>query len=343
MSELLEQALHTSYPPVHLAFAIQQHVAPRVIKLQNFIGRPIEVYNSIIAGCLQSVPMTRVYLQKGIEKVVAEDNAVSDINRETANLSKSRECELVEVTSKREMAKTQLYVDDCAQSSRDKCGGIVHNRLGNSFYVFHKMNKKLKLVLSEKGVIVANCHNLALRLQKELLKLHGIKYKIKKSTRDLGISHTAGTCKPNQLLLERLHGKEMRISKIGRISRMHRNGRNLYKGSGFSATTWGHQVCGLSSSDMELVERHAAKSTGIQPAGRCRYTANCLAYGEYGHPKARIIRETFTTFFQLRSEMLVNKQEEDLRIGWQEAATRHSKNGSASIRGPLGVVIDWLK
>ena len=112
------------------------------------------------------------------------------------------------------------------------------------------------------------------------------------------------------------------------------------KVSGFSATTWGHQVCGLSSSDMELVERHGAKSNGIQLAGRCRYIANCLAYGEYGHPRARIIR---TTFFQLGSEMLVNRQEEDLRIGWQEAAARHSKNGSASIRGPLGVVIDWLK
>ena len=229
VSELLEQALHTSYPPVHLAFAIQQHVAPRVIKLQNFIGRPIEVYNSIIAGCLQSVPMTRVYLQQGIEKVVSEENAVSEVN--IANLSQSRECELVGVTCDREMARTQLYVDDCAQSSRDKCGGIVHNRLGNSFYIFHKMNKKLKLTLSEKGVIVANCPKLAKRLQTELLQLHGIKYNIKKSTRDLGISHTAGTCKPNQLLLERLHGKEIRISKIGRISRMHRNGRNLYKGS----------------------------------------------------------------------------------------------------------------
>ena len=77
---LLEEALHTTYPPVHLAFGIQQHVAPRMIKLQNFIGRPIEVYNSIIAGCLQSVPMTRVYLQRGIEKVVSEENATADLN-----------------------------------------------------------------------------------------------------------------------------------------------------------------------------------------------------------------------------------------------------------------------
>ena len=41
--------------------------------------------------------------------------------------------------------------------------------------------------------------------------------------------------------------------------------------------------------------------------------------------------------------MLASKHEEYLRNGWQEAAIRHGQNGSASIRGPLGVVIDWLK
>ena len=66
---LLAEAIHTSYPPVHMAFAIQQHVAPRIIKLKNFLGSPIEVYSSIIAGCRQSIPMTRVYLQRGIDNV----------------------------------------------------------------------------------------------------------------------------------------------------------------------------------------------------------------------------------------------------------------------------------
>ena len=70
-------------------------------------------------------------------------------------------------------------MDDCAQTARDNNSGIVHNRLGNSFYIFDKMNRKLKFVLSEKGVIVANCPELAKRLQKELLKLHGVSYKIK--------------------------------------------------------------------------------------------------------------------------------------------------------------------
>ena len=78
---------------------------------------------------------------------------------------------------------------------------------------------------------------MAKRLQKELLKLHGIKYKIKAHTRDVGISYTAGVSKPSQLFLERLHGKKGRINKIARLARMHRKGRDLYKGSGFSAST----------------------------------------------------------------------------------------------------------
>ena len=111
---------------------------------------------------------------------------------------------------------------------------------------------------------------------------------------------------------------------------MHRNVRNLYKGSGFSASTWGHQVCGLTKSNMELLERHGAKCSGVAPAGRCRFSANCVAYGQYGHPKARIIRETLG-------------QEKDLRDAWMEAKAQHAKFGAASIRGPLSVVIDMLK
>ena len=92
-----------------------------------------------------------------------------------------------------------------------------------------------------------------------------------------------------------------------------------------------------------MLERHGAKCSGITPAGRCRYSANCIAYGPYGHPKARIIRETLNTFFQLTFEMLRNKQERDLRDAWMIAKAQHDKLGTASIRGPLSVVIDMLK
>ena len=129
--------MKTSYPPAHLAFAIQQHVAPRIIKLQNFIGKPIEVYNSIIAGCRQSIPMTRVYLQQGIENVVKNDKGEIDISAPGNDLRSTRESELQDCSSmydSKQLAKTQVYVDDCTQTSMHRNGGIVFNKLGNSFF-----------------------------------------------------------------------------------------------------------------------------------------------------------------------------------------------------------------
>ena len=310
-----------------MAFAIQQHVAPRIIKLKNFLGSPIEVYSSIIAGCRQSIPMTRVYLQRGIDNVTNNSNKELEVNPSALDgVSPNKYLEL---------ARSQLYVDDCAQTFRHSNGGVVHNHLCNSFYLFDKVNRRLKLTLSAKGVIVANCPKLAKRLQSELLHLHGTRYEIKQHTRDLGISYTAGKYKPNQLFNSRFLGRKGRINKIGKLARMHRNARNLYKGSGFSASTWGHQVCGFTRSNLELLERHGAKCTGITPAGRCRYSANCVAYGQYGHPKARIIRETPGTFFQLTFEMIRNHQESDLRYAWMEAKSQHAKVGAACIKGPL--------
>ena len=87
---------------------MQQHLAPRMIKLHNFLGRPFEVWNSIIAGCLQSVPMTRVYMQRELKNV-------SDNNQDIIDTSDPLTGGL---------ADTQLYVDDTAQTGRDASASV---------------------------------------------------------------------------------------------------------------------------------------------------------------------------------------------------------------------------
>ena len=37
---LLEEAIRTNYPPVEMCMAIQMHMAPRVIKIQQFVCPP---------------------------------------------------------------------------------------------------------------------------------------------------------------------------------------------------------------------------------------------------------------------------------------------------------------
>ena len=44
-----------------MAYALQQHLAPRVLQANGFSSAPARVNKSILAGCKYSVPFTRVY------------------------------------------------------------------------------------------------------------------------------------------------------------------------------------------------------------------------------------------------------------------------------------------
>ncbi len=45
-----------------------------------------------------------------------------------------------------------------------------------------------------------------------------------------------------------------------------------------------------------------AEATGVTSAGRCRFTANVVAYGPRGHPVAQIINDTFGCWFRILKE-----------------------------------------
>ena len=61
---LMKEAKNYDYPLVDLLSAMQQHLAPRIIRLLRCHSQPIQINNSIIAGCLQSIPFVRVYLRR---------------------------------------------------------------------------------------------------------------------------------------------------------------------------------------------------------------------------------------------------------------------------------------
>ena len=104
--------------------------------------------------------MTRVYLQRGMDNVTKNGNKELQV--------KPSVLDGVSPNNKLELARSQLHVDDCAQTFRHSNGGVVHNHMCNSFYLFDKVHRRLKLTLSAKGLIVANCPKLAKRLQSEL-------------------------------------------------------------------------------------------------------------------------------------------------------------------------------
>ena len=118
--------------------------------------------------------------------------------------------------------------------------------------------------------------------------------------RDLGVTYAAATKRPVKQLSARLSKtRKFRIKKISRLASVSRNARKLFTGSAYAAATWGHQATALSDSQVIALERDALNCAGIKTSGRCRTMGLLVAYGKLGTPRARIIRETIKSWFEL--------------------------------------------
>jgi len=242
---LLEQALYSEYPTTSLSLAVQQHLAPRVIQVSGFASKPVNITHSILAGCQQSVPLTRALLNKKMSQL-AKDHPKAPPN---------------------------VFVDDTSMACSAPRWSTVQNTLAPCLIQFAKCVESLNLSLSPKAVLSVSHSKLGVSLQKEL-KEQGIIFNVagKKGARDLGITHTAGTSRPATITINRKQKIIQRKNRINQIAKINRRAKILYTGSAFPAETWGHQASGLSPSHVLAIERDAMRCTGIG-IGYCRTIA----------------------------------------------------------------------
>ena len=180
--------------------------------------------------------------------------------------------------------------------------------------------KNLKLT---KGQIVASTLHRAKILAKSL-SVFGLTYTPSTSSRDIGVSCTAGSSRPGQLLSTRPRAVKKRISKVKNLARVSRTARKLFNASAYPAATFGHPACGLTPDQLLKLERNALSCTGISPHGRCRETSLVVAFGLQGTPSARIIRETVQLWFQLLNTNSFSAA--DLTEAWKAARVSISNN-----------------
>ena len=268
---LLEQALYSEYPTTSICLAMQQHLAPRVIQVSGFASEPVSITHSILAGCQQSVALTRALLNKNMSKLAKEHPD----------------------------APPCVFVDDTAMVCSFPKWSQVQNTLAACLIQFAKCVRRLNLSLSPKAVLAVSDFKLGKSLQKEL-ELHGIFFNIasRQGARDLGVSHSAGTSRPATILVNRKTKIIQRKNRINNIAKISRRAKILYTGSALPAETWGHQASGLSPSHILAIERDAIRCTGIG-TGYCRTIALRVFYGPYTTPYARIIKELVISWFRV--------------------------------------------
>jgi hypothetical protein len=241
LKTLMTEAIHSGVPISQLAFALQQHLAPRVLQACKQSSTPVQIVKSILAGCKYSVAMTRVYLKRGMTKVV----------------------------EKHKDANTELFVDDTSMHTPGDDNEEVRQILIPAMLTFKEIVSKLKLTLSPKAGLVASNDKLATSLIKELAS-YGLFFNKFNNARDVGITTTAGKKRPNNLVKNRFAKAQPRKIKIARLAKISKLARKLFTGSSFSAQTWGHQGSAISENQMIDLERDALASTGIRSGGRCR-------------------------------------------------------------------------
>ena len=289
INKLMVNAILCEFPLDQMAFALQQHMAPRVIQADRCSSSPQVIHKSILAGCKFSVAFTRVYLQKAMKHIC----------------------------SKHKDANPEVFVDDTSMHNTGQSMNDVLEALVPCMNTFKKEVNKLNLRLSVKASIVTNNPKLTKLLISEL-KSNKLFFVKAKHARDLGITQSAGKSRPSNLVKTRFQKSSNRISKISKLAFTSRKARKLFTGSAFSVATWGHQGSAISNSKVVQLERHALACTGIKPAGRCRTLALLVAYGKLGTPRARLVRESIRAWFDLL-RCATHEEIKDIRVAWAKA------------------------
>ena len=99
---LATNATRNGYPARDLCFALLHHLAPRILRVQGVCSEPVMVYNSILAGCVHSVPLTRALFVEEVPTII-DNNA---------------------------LAKLDLQIDDAVQLAKGDLGEVCGNIAG---------------------------------------------------------------------------------------------------------------------------------------------------------------------------------------------------------------------
>ena len=226
--EVLVDALnHTNFPPVDTIMGMQMHLAPRVIQVQQLSSLPMRIDTSILAGCFYSVPWVKATLYKGCTIL---DQESQDKNNEHPVIIKT-------------------YVDDITQAAKGTFSEVVDAliRATNRFQLY--VVQANKLILASKSTIVASSLRLAQTICDELAT-YGIKVAVSNSHRDVGVEYTAAKFRSIKAVRSRFHKAGIRQTRIKSLSHITRFAKFLFSTGTYNQATWGHEVVGLSNTDI---------------------------------------------------------------------------------------------
>jgi len=244
IGDVVECALELSYPPRALWLAACVHRATGVLKHPAALSTCIDPHTSIIAGCMHSVSLTRTVLH----------DVVAEAHRKYMPQSRAN-----------------VHVDDIAGQTITPSVVAVKSATQFIGFVFNGLAVH-GLTLSPKSTIMSNDHTPASNVVKDLVH-DGIKVRNCGVERDLGLDAGRGKRRRCPILRKRLRGGIRRAKRSRWLSEHAGTLMTLANTNVFPATTWGHQVKGVSPSAIRNLRAAIVNGANVRKSGGCPTTA----------------------------------------------------------------------
>ena len=153
------------------------------------------------------------------------------------------------------------YVDDLAQACRGPDSSKVVQELAMAGLMSYEDLTSIGRSISPKSMIVAS----TLKLTKgfvNVFRANNLSLGYDTNVRDVGISNTAGKVMSAGLISWRISKAKVRNIKVSHIARKTRNVADFFRTGVYPQATYGHQVTGLSPTQVRSLRTEAARATG---------------------------------------------------------------------------------
>jgi len=303
-SHLADSALRLGYPSKILAIGLMVHSAPRMVRVRGGVSNPRTATAGILAGDSQANAFAKSVLYYVIHAV--------HLNHPTAG-----PC---------------TYVDDLAQACRGPDSSQVVQELALAGLMLYEDLTSIGCNISPKSMIVASTLKLTKRLVK-VFRANNLSLGYDTNVRDVGISNTAGKVRSAGLISWRISKAKVRNIKVSQLARKSRNAAKLFRTGVYPQATYGHQVTGLSPTQVRSLRTEAARATGRMKPGRCTTTLIQFIHGDHWNPAIRIRQEVLTAYINFWQEH--QDIQGPIDTLWEQYV--HTPPTWRNVTGPIGI------
>ena len=172
------------------------------------------------------------------------------------------------------------------------------------------------------------------------MRARNLPYATAGSGRDLGVDVAAGRRRVARIALSRVRALGRRVARIGRMARVRKAARQLYKPASAQGL-WGQEIMGISSTTLKELRRQALRAAGFRGRGLCTSSAIVALLGPRGDPgmvalhrQVTLWLEAWLSSAELRSAMAT---------AWPELLRQMDEGKWVKVKGPGAALILVLR